>query len=196
MLLIVGLGNPGERYAPTRHNVGSRVVERAAARWGWLLVPKGPALVGSGCLGSSEVTAAVPLAFMNQTGPVVKALVDTAGIPPDHLLVVHDDLDLEPGRLRIKREGGPGGHNGVRSVIASLGTDQFSRLKLGIGHPAPGLDPADYVLDPFPASERPVIAETMERAVDALECVVREGLEAAMNRFNIRPKPDVEDRDA
>ncbi len=189
MLLIVGLGNPGARYADTRHNVGMRAVERAAVKWGWPLVPRGTARIGSGCVGPCDVIAAVPLAYMNQMGPVVKALVEEAGVSSEHLLVVHDDLDLEPGRLRIKRDGGPGGHNGIRSIITALATLQFGRLKIGIGHPASGLDPAEYVLEPFLESERQLISETVDRAVDALDCLAQEGIEAAMNRFNVRPAP-------
>ena len=187
MRLIVGLGNPGERYARTRHNIGAMALERAAAKWAVALPPVGPGRWGLGRVGDSEVALAVPLAWMNQSGPAVKAMLDALTLSPEQLVLVHDDLDLEVGRLRVKRGGGWGGHNGVSSVIETLETQDFCRVKVGIGRPPPGVDPADYVLSPFSPDERELIEATLDRAVPALECLVTEGLEAAMNRYNVRP---------
>ena len=122
---------------------------------------------------------------MNQSGTAVAELLARLGCAPQELVVVHDDLDMEPGRLRIKRDGGAGGHNGLLSILTTLGTDQFSRLKVGIGRPAPGVDPADYVLEPFTKDETAVIDSSVEQAVLALECLIVEGIDAAMNKFNV-----------
>ncbi|WP_447973455.1 aminoacyl-tRNA hydrolase [Nitrospira sp. Kam-Ns4a] len=196
MRLIVGLGNPGERYLRTRHNVGRQVVERAAARWSVRLRPGGPAHRGVGQVGppdaKQDITLAVPLTWMNDSGSAVKTLLEDLGLPPEQLLVVHDDLDLPVGRLRVKARGGAGGHNGLLSIIAALDTDAFCRLKIGIGRPAPGQDPADYVLSPFAPEEQAVIEPVEEQAVAALECWIVEGVAAAMNRFNQKPMANSE----
>lgn len=125
---------------------------------------------------------------MNITGPPLKGLLCELNLTVDDLLLIHDDLDLEPGRLRIKQAGGDGGHNGIKSVIEALETPQFVRLKIGIGRPAPHQDPADYVLEPFTKDELEVIAPCLDRAVDALEWLIHRGTTAAMNQFNVREK--------
>ena len=187
MRLIVGLGNPGERYALTRHNIGARVVEAAAPRWAIALGPAGPAPYRRGRVGSDEALLASRLTWMNQAGLVVKGLLEELTLSPQDLVVVHDDLDLALGRLRIKRRGGSGGHNGVLSILTALESSQFCRLKIGVGRPAPGQDSAEYVLAPFLPEERALVDSTVEQAVLALECLVVEGVAAAMNRFNLRP---------
>ncbi|HEX3203662.1 MAG TPA: aminoacyl-tRNA hydrolase [Nitrospiraceae bacterium] len=184
MRLIVGLGNPGRAYVFTRHNIGVMVLEQAAARWGIRLNHHGLAYRGGGDVDGIEVTLAQPLAWMNQNGPVVAGLLHELEVGPRDLLVIHDDVDLPVGRLRIKREGGSGGHNGIRSIQAALQSSDFCRLKVGIGRPAPGEETADYVLSPFGPDDWVSVHEAMDRAVMALECWVREGAEAAMNRFN------------
>ncbi len=188
MHLLVGLGNPGKAYAQTRHNVGMWVIERAAARWSIRLSPRGTAQRGSGRLGGKLVELAGLLDWMNLSGPPLKGLLREFELTADELIVIHDDLDLEPGRLRIKLAGGHGGHNGIKSVIEALGTPQFVRLKIGIGRPAPGQDSADYVLEPVTRNEMAVFEPCLERAVDAMECLLHRGPEAAMNQFNIREK--------
>jgi len=187
--LLVGLGNPGRAYAQTRHNVGMWTIERAAARWSIRLTSRGTAQRGSGRLGSEFLELAGLLDWMNLTGPSLKGLLREFKIKPDNLILIHDDLDLEPGRLRIKQGGGAGGHNGIKSVIEALGTSQFTRVKIGIGRPAPGLDAADYVLQPVTQDEMAVFTPCLERAVDALECLIHRGLSTAMNQFNIRENP-------
>ncbi|MDF0645322.1 MAG: aminoacyl-tRNA hydrolase [Nitrospira sp.] len=186
MRLIVGLGNPGTSYAQTRHNAGIWVLERAATRWGIRLSRRGTAQRGSGRLGSELIELAGTLDFMNVTGPPLKGLLRQYRLTADDLLLIHDDLDLETGRLRIKRAGGHGGHNGIKSVVEALGTQEFVRIKIGIGRPAPRQDSADYVLEPVTREEMDVFEPCLERAVDALECLIHRGTEVAMNRFNVR----------
>jgi peptidyl-tRNA hydrolase, PTH1 family len=189
--LIVGLGNPGATYAHTRHNVGMWVVERAVARWSGRLVRRGTAQRASVRQGSQLIELAGTLDFMNVTGAALKGLLREYQLTTDDLILVHDDLDLEPGRLRIKQTGGHGGHNGIKSVIEALGTAQFVRLKIGIGRPAPGQDSADYVLETVTKDEMEVIEPCLERAVDALEVLIHRGAEPAMNQFNVRERDDV-----
>lgn len=194
MRLIVGLGNPVERYALTRHNIGWRVVDKAAARWAVALKTAGYARWGRGSIGPPDrkeaVALALPLTWMNEAGPAVNALLTELALVPQDLLVVHDDLDLAVGRLRIKNNGGTGGHNGILSIVTALETNEFDRLKIGIGRPAPGDDAAEYVLSPFTPDEVTLIGEAVDQAVLALECVVGAGVMAAMNRFNVRDAAD------
>lgn len=173
-------------------------MERAAARWAIPLNSIGVARQGRGLVGPPErrmdVALALPLAWMNQSGPAVKAMVEALGLSAeqlsDRMIVVHDDLDLPLGRLRIKRRGGPGGHNGILSLITSLNTDEFCRVKLGVGRPPVGMDSADYVLAPFLAEEDSQVDAMVEQAVLALEYLLAEGVAAAMNRFNAHPETD------
>ena len=188
MRLLVGLGNPGRAYAQTRHNVGMWAIERAAARWSIRLSPRGTAQRGSGRLGRELIELAGLLDWMNCSGPPVKGLLREFAITPSELIVIHDDLDLEPGRLRIKLAGGYGGHNGIKSLIDALGTPQFIRVKIGVGRPAPGQDSADYVLEPVGKDELAALDPCLERVVDALECLIHRGPEVAMNQFNIRER--------
>lgn len=165
------------------------VVERAAARWSIRLVKRGTAQRGSRRLGSELIELAGTLDWMNVTGPPLKGLLREFNLTAEDLVIIHDDLDLEPGRLRIKQAGGDGGHNGIKSVLEALGTAQFVRLKIGIGRPSPHQDSADYVLEPFTKEEIEVLNPCLERAVDALECLIHRGTAVAMNQFNVREKP-------
>jgi len=171
------------------------VLERAAARWGIRLARRGTAQRGSGRLGSELIELAGTLDFMNVTGPPLKGLLREFKLTADDLILIHDDLDLEPGRLRIKQAGGNGGHNGIKSVVEALGTPEFVRLKIGIGRPAPRQDSADYVLESVTTEEMMVFEPCLERAVDALECLIHRGTETAMNQFNVRDKPAEENED-
>ncbi|MBK9308668.1 MAG: aminoacyl-tRNA hydrolase [Nitrospira sp.] len=188
MHLLVGLGNPGKAYAQTRHNAGMWVIERAAARWSIHLSARGSGLRGAGRLGRELVELAGLLDWMNVTGPPLKGLLREFSLSLGELIVVHDDLDLEPGRVRIKLAGGHGGHNGIKSIIEAFGTPQFVRVKIGIGRPAPGQDTADFVLQPVTKDERAVIDPCLERAVDVLESLIHRGPEATMNQFHVREK--------
>jgi len=150
--------------------------------------------MGTGRIGPADkpvdVALAIPLTWMNQSGTAVLELLARLGCTLQDLTVVHDDLDMEPGRLRLKRSGGAGGHNGVASIMTELGTDQFFRLKIGIGRPAPSADAVDYVLEPFAQDETTVIEASVEQAVLALECLMVEGIDAAMNKFNVHDKQE------
>ena len=192
MYLIVGLGNPGPQYASTRHNIGWMVLNQAADQWSIPFSTFRYARVGQGGLGKESVILALPLTWMNQTGEVVRALADECQIATSQLIVVHDDLDLDAGRIRIKQRGGSGGHNGINSLIGALGTDEFLRIKVGIGRPSVGQEPSAYVLAPFSPSEISHIEIGLDSAVAALECLVQQGVVRAMERFNTR-KPQEED---
>ncbi len=186
MRLIVGLGNPGAAYAQTRHNVGMWVIERASARWSIRLAKRNMAHRGSGRLGSELLELAGTLDWMNISGPPIKGLLREYSLTADDLILIHDDLDLGLGRLRIKQAGGHGGHNGIKSVIDTIGTLQFVRVKIGIGRPAPRQDSADYVLQAFTGEELEVLNPCLALAVDALECLIHRGVSVAMNQFNVR----------
>lgn len=190
MKLIVGLGNPGRRYRSTRHNVGWEVIDRLAHR---LQVAadeeEGWAQVGVGALGRQRIMLAKPQTFVNVSGTAVDDLRRRHRIRVGDILVIVDDLDLPLGRIRFRSSGSHGGHNGLRSVIEALGSDQFGRLRVGIGRPPEGIDPAEYVLTRFATDEQDVLNATLDRAAEAVEVSVREGLQAAMNRFNTRPAP-------
>ena len=193
MRLIVGLGNPGAAYAQTRHNVGMWVIERAAVRWSIRLAKRGMTHRGSGRLGSELLELAGTLDWMNITGPPLKGLLREYSLTPADLILVHDDLDLDLGRLRIKQAGGHGGHNGIRSVIDAVGTPQVVRIKIGIGRPAPRQDSADYVLQAFSREDIDVLNPCLDRAVDALECLIHRGVAVAMNEFNVRERETTEE---
>jgi len=186
MIAIVGLGNPGRRYRGTRHNVGSDVVERVAAKLGVRLAEDGFARTGRARFGRAAVLLAVPETYMNVSGEAVSDLARRRRVRPEDLLIVYDDLDLPVGRLRLKPGNGAGGHNGVRSIIEHLGTKAFPRLRVGIGRPPAGVAPETFVLERFTPEERTVIDEAVERAANAALAVVSDGLEAAMNRVNVR----------
>lgn len=187
MKLIVGLGNPGRRYRGTRHNVGWEVIARLAGRAAIRVnEDEGFAEVGRGTIGGRRVLLARPFTYMNVSGEAVRDLRRRHRLRPEDILVVVDDIDLPLGRLRLRAGGSAGGHNGLRSVIEALGTTEFPRLRVGIGRPPEGTDPAEFVLTRFTSEEAPVAQASIERAADAVELAITEGLTAAMNRFNAR----------
>jgi peptidyl-tRNA hydrolase, PTH1 family len=192
MKLIVGLGNPGPEYEKTRHNAGWHVVD-AFARKFRIAVTKHEknALTGSGRVAGGAVTVAKPLTFMNLSGDAVRLLVNAYLETPDELIVVYDDIDLPLGKLRIRPSGSAGTHNGMRSIVAELGTEAFPRLRVGIGAQEQGRL-RDYVLDEFAAEEQPVIDRAIERSVDALLLFCRGDLKRAMNEFNRDPEESSE----
>jgi len=188
--LVAGLGNPGPGYRETRHNVGFAVVDRLAAEAGSRFRPGRHAVeAASLLLAGVTVTLLKPQTFMNGSGPAVEAWRVGLGLPADRMVVVHDDLDLEAGRLRLVAAGGAGGHRGVLSIQAAVETREFPRIRVGIGRPPEGLDAAEFVLRPFLPEERPAMDAACLRAVVVIRDIVREGLAAAMNRHNIRPRP-------
>jgi PTH1 family peptidyl-tRNA hydrolase len=190
MRLVVGLGNPGRRYRGTRHNIGARVVEALARRHGVALREEGWAQVGTLTLGKVRVLLARPQTYVNVSGTAVADLRRRHRVPLSNLLVVYDDLDLPLGQIRLRAGGGHGGHNGMRSIIDALGEQGFPRLRLGIGRPPAGVDPADYVLGRFDPAEAALVDAAVERAADAVEVFVLEGIERAMSAFNVRGEPD------
>lgn len=187
MKLIVGLGNPGRRYQGTRHSIGARVVETLARRHRAAFWEEGWADVAALTLNGIRVLLARPQTYVNVSGTAVADLRRRHRLRLENLLVVFDDLDLPVGRIRLRAQGGGGGHNGMRSIIASLGSEEFPRLRVGIGRPPEGVDPAAYVLSRFTAEEQPKVAAAVERAADAVEVFVRRGIETAMSAFNLRP---------
>lgn len=188
--LVVGLGNPGPEYATTRHNVGFLVTDLIADQVRVRLArhKRGHALAAEGKLGlpgaMTHLVLVEPLSFMNESGGPVKALMGFYGVEPDRLVVVHDELDIPFGAIRVKLGGGDNGHNGLKSIRRALGTGDFYRVRVGIDRPPGRQDPADYVLKPFGATERKELPEVVQRAADAVECLVTEGLERTQNRFN------------
>jgi PTH1 family peptidyl-tRNA hydrolase len=181
--LVAGLGNPGPEYAGTRHNVGFRVVDRLAAGGGiGLRHREGQAFTGTGQVAGAPVLIVKPRTFMNLSGRAVGPLARRSGLPPERVLVVFDDMDLPIGRIRIRPHGGAGGHGGVRSLIDALQSQAFPRVRVGVGRPAG--DAVDHVLSGFSPEELPIIEEAIARATEAVEMILRCGLEAAMNRFN------------
>jgi peptidyl-tRNA hydrolase, PTH1 family len=182
--LVVGLGNPGPRYAGTRHNAGFLVVDLLAERMGGRFRRRGLCDVLEGRLADVPVVLAKPRGYMNESGGPIVAVSRFYKVPVDRLAVVHDDLDLPFGTLRLKRGGGDGGHNGLRSATAALGTRDYARVRFGIGRPPGRQDPADYVLRDFSAAEREDLGYLVDRAADAVEVLLAEGLEAAQNAFN------------
>jgi len=186
MKLIVGLGNPGRRYRGTRHNVGWDVIARLAERVGIRVnEDEGFAEVGRGTIGTRRVLLARPYTYVNVSGEAVRDLRRRHRLRPEDILIIVDDIDLPLGRLRLRAGGSAGGHNGLKSVIEALGTTEFPRLRVGIGRPPHGVEAADFVLTRFTEEER-MVHETLERAAEAVELAVTEGLPAAMNRVNAR----------
>jgi PTH1 family peptidyl-tRNA hydrolase len=182
--IIVGLGNPGVRYQWTRHNAGFLVVDRLAERKGILFSTRRfKTLCGTGRLDSRKIVLVKPLTFMNLSGEAVKRVAHFFQASAEDLIVVHDDLDLPQGKLRIKRRGGDGGHQGIRSIIQCLGKDIFIRLKVGIGRPPRGVDAAEYVLRPLDDLEKGQFDRVFSAAADALLVMVEEGLDAAMKKY-------------
>ena len=187
--LIVGLGNPGKEYAGTRHNVGQQVVDELARRRGDPMKSgRDNALVAESRIGDERVVLAFPLTFMNDSGQAVRALVRRYGIDePDHIVIVQDELDLAPTLVRVKAGGGLAGHNGLRSIVAHLGTQDFLRVRIGVGKPPGGKERgANHVLGRMSGSAKEAYGVAVQEAADAVELIVTEGVDAAMRRYNVR----------
>ena len=187
MYLVVGLGNPGPDYAFNRHNVGQMVVDVLASRLGaGFSKHKANAMVAETRLGIGldKLVLAKPLSYMNTSGGPVANLAKFYGIDPDHVIVIHDELDIPANDIRIKFSGGHAGHNGLRDIIAALGTNDYIRIRVGIGRPPGQMPTADYVLKNFSSTEKKELPTTLELAADAVEAVIKEGLTAAQQRFH------------
>jgi PTH1 family peptidyl-tRNA hydrolase len=191
-LLVVGLGNPGDEYTRTRHNVGAEVVELLARRHGGKLHgSKGRARSDDVRIGSKRVELAIPLTYMNDSGEAVGALARRLGLEPAQIVIVHDELDLAPSVLRVKVGGGLAGHNGLRSIKQHLHTDEFMRVRIGVGKPPSKERGADHVLSRVSKRDREAMDVTIEEAADAVEMIASDGVDAAMNRYNTRiPDPE------
>lgn len=184
--LLVCLGNPGDQYENTRHNVGFMVADELAERHN---IPvqrlKFRALTNTVTVGDRKVLLMKPVTYMNLSGEAVHEAAAFYKIPPEHILVISDEVALAPGKLRVRRSGSAGGHNGLKNIIAHLGTDQFPRIRLGVGQkPHPDYDMADWVLSKFAGEDLKTITEAIRKAADAVECLIQEGPDKAMNRFN------------
>ena len=189
MWLVVGLGNPGTQYADHRHNLGFRVVDELARRAG---SPAARAKFGAELcdakVAGERVLLCKPMEYMNLSGQAVVRTSAFWKVPPAETIVIHDELDLPFGQLRLAPGGGAGGHNGIRSIIADWGTPDFLRVRVGVARPPAGHDPANYLLSPFSRAEEAALPDIVAQAADATEAIVRSGLTTAMNRFNPRKK--------
>ncbi|MBE0426492.1 MAG: aminoacyl-tRNA hydrolase [Nitrospirae bacterium] len=183
MWVIAGLGNPGRKYLRTRHNIGFMVIEKIAIKNNIDFQDKKGYRIGRGSIGGNDILLVEPLLYMNMSGHVIKNILMKFDIKPENLIVIHDDLDMIEGKLRIKKTGSSGGHKGIESIIQNIGSKDFIRLKIGIGREEDIL-PEEYVLRKFKREEMTVIKDTIQKAADALESIVSEGVDKAMNRFN------------
>ncbi len=183
--LITGLGNPGKQYEHTRHNVGFDVIEELSNR---LAIPlnqsKLKGLYGIGAVNGEKVLLLKPLTYMNLSGESIRAVMDYYKIEQEDLLVVYDDLDLPVGKIRLRQKGSPGGHNGIKSIVAHLGTQQFNRIRIGIDRPQGGMSVPDYVLGQFLQEERPLIAQAVKNSAEACETWLKKPFLQVMNDYN------------
>ncbi|MCI1901944.1 MAG: aminoacyl-tRNA hydrolase [Bifidobacteriaceae bacterium] len=191
--LVTGLGNPGSKYEGTRHNLGFMCLDELAERWSVSLSShKGLALLGKGMMSLDSRTIktffAKPLTFMNESGNAVASICSYYDIPAEHVIVIHDDMDLEFGRIKVKVGGSAGGHNGIRSIDRSLGTNKYARVRLGMGHSARGAhahdNTVDWVLGGFPPAQKKQLPDLLSRGADAVETIAFKGLGAAQEEFN------------
>lgn len=183
MWLIAGLGNPGRRYAKTRHNAGFMVADEIARRYGIELKEKESFAIWKGSVEGNDIILLEPLTFMNRSGLTVRDVIKRYAIPPENLIVIQDDIDIETGKLKIRKRGSSGGHKGVQSLIENIGTSEFIRVKIGVGREE-GLPVEDYVLSKFRKDETTLIKDAIVKAADAVEIIMKDGIEKAMNRFN------------
>lgn len=186
MYIIVGLGNPGKEYQGTRHNIGFDVIDALAEKYNIsILEKKHKAMIGKGIVAGQKVILVKPMTFMNLSGESVREVLDYYKVDEEEeLIVVYDDISLVPGGLRIRGKGSAGGHNGIKSIIQHLGHDVFKRVKVGVGEKPKGWDLADHVLGRFSTEERKAVDEAVLVAIEAVELLVTEGLDEAMNRCN------------
>ncbi len=190
MYIIVGLGNPTREYAATRHNVGFDAITRIADDYRISLdFKKHKAICGKGYIAGEKVLLAQPQTYMNLSGESVRELMDYYKVTPDEVIIIYDDVSLDVGQLRVRPKGSAGGHNGIKSIIQHMGTQEFPRIRIGVGDKPKGWDLADYVLGRFKDGEQESVREALGDAAKACEVIILEGVEAAMNQFNRSKKP-------
>ena len=185
MKIITGLGNPGTEYAKTKHNVGFMFVDALAEKLGvteWK--DKFDAKVGEGRIGTEKVLLVKPQTYMNDSGRSVGPVMNFYKLAPEDLIVAHDDMDIPAGTIRIRKKGSAGGHNGIKSILAHVGDEHFSRVRIGIGRPMPGWTVVNHVLAAFSEEDAPKITEAINYLIPAVECIVNEDVDMAMNRYN------------
>jgi peptidyl-tRNA hydrolase, PTH1 family len=184
--IIVGLGNPGKEYARTRHNAGFQTIDRLAEKHGLKFGKMmSRAIIAVGEINGTKVVLVKPQTFMNESGTAVGPIVKFYKTPPAGLLVIYDDLDLAVAQIRMRKFGGAGGHNGMKSIVARVGTENFPRLRIGIGRPPGRMDPVDYVLEPFSKVELELMQTSYDRAVDGIERWLHDDIERVMNVVNV-----------
>jgi len=185
LFIIVGLGNPGTKYEVTRHNVGFLIIDMLSARHGIKVSKvKHKALTGDGNIGSSRIILVKPQTYMNLSGESVREVMEWFKTPPGNIILIYDDIDVPVGKIRVRPKGSAGTHNGMRSVLYHMQTDEFPRVRVGIGKPPEGWQLADFVLSGFAEHERAVMRDSITAAADAAEAIVKSGVDFAMNRFN------------
>lgn len=185
MKIIIGLGNPGRDYAGTRHNVGFSVIYNISDAYNIKVdTLKHKALIGKGRIEGEKVILAMPMTYMNLSGESVRELINYYKCSAEDIIVIYDDVSLGVGRLRVRAKGSAGGHNGIKNIISQLGTDVFTRIKVGVGEKPARMDLADYVLGHFSKEEQPVIRDSADRARQAVAVILTEGADSAMNQFN------------
>lgn len=185
MYIIIGLGNPTAQYQATRHNVGWDALTRLSDDFRIPLdFKKHKAICGKGSIEGERVVLAQPVTYMNLSGESVRELVDFYKVSPEEIIVIYDDISLDVGQLRIRKKGSAGGHNGIKSIISCLGTDEFPRIKVGVGDKPKDWDLADYVLSRFMKEEQPVIREALKDTSDAVRMIITSGIDVAMNQYN------------
>lgn len=186
MKIIAGLGNPGSEYAKTKHNVGFMFVDALAEKLNiadeWKL--KQDALVAEGRIGTEKVLLVKPLTYMNESGRAIGPLLSWYKLAPSDLIVIHDDMDIPAGMIRIRRKGSAGGHNGMKSILYHVQDENFARMRIGIGRPLPGWTVVKHVLAPFSAEDAAKIQEAIAALLPAVACIVTDGIDLAMNRYN------------
>ena len=188
MKLIVGLGNPGGEYDETRHNVGFQVIDELKQQFSHAVFDKKfKGLMARARIGGEDTVLLKPMTYMNLSGESVGPAAGFFKIPPEDIIVIHDELDIEPGRIKLKKGGGHGGHNGLKSLVKHLPNANFTRVRLGIGRPPPRWETANYVLGKFTKQEQPVIQEVIRSATKAVEVILEEGLSSAMKEYNRNP---------
>lgn len=195
MYIIVGLGNPEKKYVNTRHNIGFEVIDAIAEKNGIVLgEKKHKAVIGKGMVAGQKVVLVKPVTYMNLSGESVRSVIDFYKVDEkNELIVISDDVSLDMGQIRIRKRGSDGGHNGLKNIIMHLGHDEFIRVRMGVGEKPPQMDLADYVLGHFCAEEREVMNEGARTATLAIETIIAEGPDAAMNRYNARKRPPRKD---